>query len=101
MSDGPMDRSDPSGRQSYGRTCILPMAVKHCGTVYVGDTSRTVGSRIKEHIVTKQTVYKHLLSHKNGTPSLSDINWKILYGNISQHAERKYIDSFEIQNRTG
>ena len=26
MSDGPMDRSDPSEKPSYGRTFILPMA---------------------------------------------------------------------------
>ena len=25
MSDGPMDRSDPSDKESYGRTNILPM----------------------------------------------------------------------------
>ena len=30
---------------------------------------------------------------------LSDINWKILHANILQHAERKYIEAFEIQNR--
>ena len=65
--------------------------------LYVGETSRTVGS-IKEHITTKQTVYKHL-SHKNGTPTLSNINWRILHANIPQHSERKYIEEFGIQNR--
>ena len=57
--------------------------MSHCGTVYVGETSQTVGSRTKEHITAQQTVYKHLLSNKNRTPSSSDINWKILHANIN------------------
>ena len=35
MSDGPMDRSDPSDKQSYGRTFILPM-VKSRNSIDVG-----------------------------------------------------------------
>ena len=33
-----------------------------CGIVYIGETGRTIGSRIKEHLtMEKQTVYKHLV----------------------------------------
>ena len=81
------------------KNVVYEIICQHCDTVYVGETSRTVGSRIKEHITTKQTVHKHLLSQNNGTPTLSDINWKILRANISKHTERKYIEAFEIQNR--
>ena len=35
MSDGPMDQSDPSDKQSYGRTFILPM-VKSRNSIDVG-----------------------------------------------------------------
>ena len=81
------------------KNVVYEITSQQCRIVYVGETSRTVGSRVKEHITTKQTVHKHLLSHKNGTPTLSDINWRILHANIPQHSERKYIEAFEIQNR--
>ena len=36
MSDGPMDRSDPSDKQSYGRTNILPMVKRiACHVSYI------------------------------------------------------------------
>ena len=46
----------------------------------------TIGSRIKEHLtMEKQTVYKHLESHKK--LSLPTIKWKILHANIVNDAE--------------
>ena len=31
-----------------------------CGTIYIGETSRTIGTQIKEHLtMEKQTVFKH------------------------------------------
>ena len=42
----------------------------HCHLVYIEETSRTVGSRIKEHVrMEKPTIYQHLVRHTN-TPML-------------------------------
>ncbi len=69
--------------------------------VYVGETGRTIGLRIKEHLkVDKQTVYKHIESHKSGRPDQSDISWKILHRNIAYQDERKCIEAFEIHKRS-
>ena len=71
----------------------------HCHLVYIGETSRTVGSRIKEHVrMKKQTIYQHLVSHTN-TPMLKDISWDILHNNIPQHQTRKIIEALEIRKK--
>ena len=71
-----------------------------CGIVYIGETGRTIGSRIKEHLtMEKQTVYKHLESHKKSRSPT--IKWKILHANIVNDGERKYVEAFEIQKHSG
>jgi hypothetical protein len=47
----------------------------------------------------KQTVYKHLESHKKS--KLPTIKWKILHANIVNNGERKYVEAFEIQKHSG
>ena len=45
----------------------------HSDAVYIGETSRTIGSRIKEHIrMVKQTVCSHLINHNK--PSMQDMD---------------------------
>ena len=46
----------------------------------------------------KQTVYKHLESHKKS--KLPTIKWKFLHANIVNDGERKYIEAFEIQKHS-
>ena len=71
-----------------------------CGIVYIGETGRTIRSRIKEHLtMEKQTVYKHLESHKKSR--LPTIKWMILHANIVNDAVRKYVEAFEIQKHSG
>ena len=68
-----------------------------CGTMYFGETGRTIGSRIKEHLtMDKQTVYIHLKSHKNSIRKDLVVTWTILHANIRNHGERKYIEALEI-----
>jgi hypothetical protein len=62
------------------------------------ETSRTIGTRIKEHLtMEKQTVFKHLSSHKKRTAN--KITWRILHSNIRNDEERRYIEASEIQNQ--
>ena len=66
--------------------------------MYIGATSRTIGTRIKEHLtIDKQTVYKHLSSHSNKQEDFQ-ITWKILHANIRNLDERKYVETVEILN---
>ncbi|XP_068691180.1 uncharacterized protein [Montipora foliosa] len=56
--------SSTRSNQCLTKNCVYKIKCSHCDTVYIGETSRTVGSRIKEHIrMVKQTVYSHLINH--------------------------------------
>ena len=67
----------------------------NCKITYIGETGRTVGSRIKEHLrMKKQTVFVHLKSHSDNP---FEECWKIMHSNIKSHSERKIIEALEIQ----
>ena len=78
------------------KNCVYKIKCWHCDTVYNGETSRTVGSRIKEHSrMVKETVYSHLIHHNK--PSMQDISWEILHRNIHDIRTRKIIEALEIR----
>ena len=72
----------------------------HCHLVYVGETGRTIRSRIKEHLrMDKQTIHVHLIRTHNFDPqSESTLSWKILHSNINYLYEREVIEALEIRN---
>ena len=77
------------------KNCVYKIKCSHCDTVYIGETSRTIGSRIKEHIrMVKQTAYWHLINHNK--PSMQDISWEILHWNIHDIRTRKIIEALEM-----
>ena len=94
----PCDTCGSSTRtnQCLTKNCVYKIKCSHCDTVYIGETSRTIGSRIKEHIrMVKQTVYSHLINHNK--PSMQDISWGILHRNIQDIRTRKIIEALEIR----
>ena len=83
------------------KSVIYRISCLHCNCVYVGETGRTVGSRIKEHLtMSKQTVYTHLLTHDVNPREGIHITWEILHYNIPNFNERKVIEALEIQKNT-
>ena len=51
-------------------------------SMHVGETRRTMRSRIKEHLrIDKQTFHEHLRTHNIDLQSESKICWKILHSN--------------------
>ena len=86
------------------KNVVYKIKCSYCEALYIGETGRTIGTRIKEHLMMKQqTVYKHLMSHKrkNQTPGNKDIQWRIIYGNLVYEDERKCIEAMGIQKHTG
>ena len=72
-----------------------------CETMYIRETERTTGLRIKEHLtMDKQMVYIHLKSHKNSIRKDLAITWKTLHANIRNHGEQKYIEALEIKGHS-
>ena len=80
---------------------VYQIICSNCNITYIGETGRTVGSRIKEHLrMKKQTVFLHLKSHIDNPFKESPISWKILHSNIKSHSERKIIEALEIQKQS-
>jgi len=78
------------------KNCVYKIKCSHCNSLYIGETNRTIGSRIKEHEQMKnQTVYVHLATHNN-EPSLNDISWEFIHKNINEFHTRKIIETPEI-----
>ena len=48
----------------------------------------------------KQTVYKHLKSHKNSIRKDLAITWKILHANIRNYGEQKHNEALEIKGHS-
>ena len=81
--------------------CSIFQLMGHCNITYIGETGRTVGSRIKEHLrMKKQTVFVHLKSHSDNPFEECPISWKILHSNIKSHSKRKIIEALEIQKHS-
>jgi hypothetical protein len=82
------------------KNVVYEITCSHCGILYIGETGRTIGSRIKEHLtMDKQTVYKHLESHKEReyAPNHNDITREILHSNI-KFADEIHKKSHNIMN---
>ena len=75
------------------KNVVYEIKCSTCGAAYIGETSRTIGTRIKEHLtMEKQTVFKHLLLHKKQKEN--KIIWKILHSNVRNDKETKVHRSF-------
>ncbi|XP_020900038.1 uncharacterized protein LOC110238695 [Exaiptasia diaphana] len=77
--------------------CVYQITCMHCNAVYIGETGRTIGSRIKEHVNTQQTVHVHMTKHTS-EPSFNDLKWKIIHTNLHNVRERRIIEAIEIKN---
>ena len=73
---------------------VYKITCTYCSKVYIGETARTVGSRIKEHLrMKKQTVYMHLITHDLNPSNNPPISWEILHYNLSKQSERRTIEA--------
>ena len=79
------------------KNCVYKIDCRHCHLIYIGESSRTIGSRLTEHIrMQKHTVYVHLATHKK-SPSLGDISWEVLHHDIQAFNTRKIVEALEIR----
>lgn len=86
----------------HNKNVVYEIECLHCNKVYIGETGRTIGTRIKEHLtMNKQTIYKHIESHGNNAHDIPTITWRILHSSINHEDERKCIEAFEIKKRMG
>ena len=64
------------------KNVVYKITCTDCEATYIGETYRTIRTRIKEHLKQKESeVFKHFINFHNKTPTLNKINWKILGSN--------------------
>ena len=70
----------------------------NCHKIYIGETSRTIRSRINEHLKRNDSeVFQHLVTHEVVSPNV--IRWKILHKGLSNSTTRKLVEEKEIKAR--
>ena len=78
----------------YLISCLL------CNEEYIGETGRSIHSRIREHCSrSSSAVFRHLLLHGD-RPELQSIRWRILHRNLRWTSVRKRVELSEIQSHS-
>ena len=87
------------GESCMTKFCIYLIKSFKCPSFYVGESARTVRSRLREHVsVSASQVYQHLLSH-DVNPSLGLIRRSILHSGIRHTDARRSVEASEISSR--
>ena len=64
--------------QCWKKHVIYQITCNKCGKIYIGETGRTIRSRILEHQSrSDSTVFQHMISHNDINPT--DFSWRILF----------------------
>ena len=79
------------------KECVYRIDCRHCDSFYVGETKRTIRSRLREHLTSDTSlVHEHLLRH-TAVPSLSDIHWCLLHRGLGGWQLRRRVELSAIQ----
>ncbi len=85
-------------QQCYTKNVVYSIKCRFCSVEYIGETGRTIRSRIIEHCSrSSSAVFQHLTSH--GDPKIASIEWTIVHRGLSNFSQRLRVESFEIQSR--
>ena len=81
------------------KQCIYFISCVTCSASYIGETGRTMRSRLREHVSSQTSaVFRHLLSH-DPSPDLSSIRWTILHRNMRSIHQRKALEESVIRSQ--
>jgi len=82
------------------KNCVYIIKCLKCNNEYCGETSRTIRSRIKDHLSQSHSnVYKHFQLIHNILPSLPEISFKILEKNFVNTLHRQAAEKRHIQQK--
>ena len=83
----------------FTKFCVYFVECVHCKASYVGETSRTVRSRLREHVSCETSlVFQHLRTH-TANPDLSAIAWTITHRGLRSMELRRKVEAAEIRSR--
>jgi hypothetical protein len=91
---------------SQDKTCKIKNIVYRiecglCNDIYIGETSRTMQSRIKEHCkMHSSQVFNHFVTHHpNVTPGPDVITWSVLHAGLRHTQIRRSVEECEIRSK--
>lgn len=83
----------------WTKECVYIIRCLACNSFYIGETKRTMRSRLREHLTSESSlVHEHLRLHSL-TPTLSDIRWDVLHGRLKNWSLRRRVELSEIHKR--
>ena len=87
-----------------GENCACKYVVyfiqyKFCSAKYIGETGRTMRSRLREHLSSPTSlVFAHLMQqHAHAEPG--DLTWSILHAGVNRCDVRRRLENREIRSR--
>ena len=76
--------------QNNKKNITYEIKCNECGDTYIGETHRTLRTRVKEHATTDTSeVYKHIEEKHNMAPNIERISFKTKYGGYDTTGHRK------------
>lgn len=83
----------------FCKFCVYFVSCNTCDASYVGETSRTIRSRLREHVTSPTShVFQHLRSH-SAIPKITEIRWNIIHRGLRSTKLRQMIEAQEIRSR--
>ena len=82
----------------YLKGVVYKIVCNICGKIYIGETGRSIGTRIKEHLYKKSysAVQAHFDEEHCGLQPAFNINWEILHTGLSHFNRRKTLEGMYI-----
>ena len=83
------------------KNIVYKLTCKQCRESYIGETHRTVITRIKEHLRRKESeFYRHFKAKHNTDPTLEQTDWIILASNFESTNHRKQAEMLYIHKES-
>ena len=89
-----------SGRACLSKNCVYFIQCDLCPKFYIGETKRTIRTRLKEHTtIDTSLVYRHIVDQHEVIPDIKMVTWKLLHRGIVNTDLRREIELREIRVR--
>ena len=87
------------GTDCWTKECVYKINCSQCPAFYIGETKRTMRSRLREHITADSSlVFQHLKVHAP-LPSTNDITWSVVHSGLGNLALRRRVELAEIESQ--
>ena len=88
-----------NGEDCNSKFIVYFIECRLCSATYVGETKRTMRSRLREHLALPTSqVFCHL-SNQHARAEPGDLSWSILHAGVARCDVRRRLEFYEIRSR--